>query len=283
MDRSSRPPDPAPAVASFARAIAPAEPELDLAQAALAIAQAEYPNLDPRAYLLKLDGMGYTLKERLGAERDIHAVVETLNSYLFGDLGFRGNVDSYYDPRNSFLNDVLDRRLGLPITLSAIYMELGKRIGFPFQGVGLPGHFVVKCPEPHEEIFIDPFNRGAIISAEECAERVAQVSGGQVQFQEHFLSRVTKRQMLARMLNNLKGIYLSAQQYPKALVMVQFLLTLSPWALSEIRDRGMIRSYLRDYEGGVQDLVTYLKYSPHADDADVVRHNVDSLNRVLGK
>ena len=272
--------DPSRAAANFAQVIAAREDDLDLDLAALTIAQAEYPDLDLRAYVLKLDAMGYALKERLGGQRSPYAIIGALNAYLFDELGFRGNAEQYFDPRNSFLNDVLDRRLGIPITLCAIYMELGRRIGFPFCGVGLPGHFVVKCPEPYSEIFVDPFNRGAIISADDCAQRVAQVSNGQVQFQEHFLSGVTKKQILARILNNLKGIYLSDQQYTRALVIVQFLLTLSPWALPEIRDRGMIRSYLRDYAGGLHDLQTYIQYSPSADDADVVRHNIDSLKRI---
>lgn len=269
--------------ASFARAVASPDEELDLALASLAIAQAEYADLVPRTYVLKLDGLGYTLKDRLGDQRNPYAVIGAINTYLFGELGFKGNIDQYYDPRNTFLNDVLDRRLGIPITLSTIYMELGRRIGFPFGGVGLPGHFLIKCPEPYNEVFVDPFNNGAILSADDCAELVRRVSGGQVEFQEHFLATVTKKQMLARMLNNLKGVYLSTQQYPKALVIVQLLLTLSPWALTEIRDRGMIRSYLRDYEGGLGDLETYLQYCPAADDADVVRHNIDSLKRLLGR
>lgn len=276
------PSDPSRAAASFAQAIAARDEELDLALTALTIAQAEYQDLDPGAYILKLDGMGYALKDRLGSQRNPYAVIGALNAYLFDELGYKGNADEYHDPRNSFLNDVLDRRLGIPITLSIIYMELGRRIGLPFQGVGLPGHFVIKCPEPHGEVFVDPFNRGATLSADDCAALVKQVSRGQVQFQEHFLSGVTKRQMLARILNNLKGIYLSQQEYPKALVVVQFLLTLSPWALPEVRDRGMIRSYLRDYQGGLRDLETYLQYSPAAEDTDVVRRNVDSLKRVLG-
>jgi len=271
------------AAANFAHVVAAREEELDLDLAALTISQAEYPDLDLRAYVLKLDAMGDTLKGRLEGQHNPYAIIGALNTYLFDELGFQGNADEYFDPRNSFLNDVLDRRLGIPITLCTVYMELGRRIGFPFCGVGLPGHFVVKCAEPYGEIFVDPFSRGAILSADDCAQRVTQVSNGQVPFQEHFLSSVTKKQILARILNNLKGVYLSTQQYSRALVIVQFLLTLSPWALPEIRDRGMIRSYLRDYAGGLSDLQTYVQYSPSADDADVVRHNIDSLKRIVGR
>src|SRR5262249_34684783 len=130
--------------------------------------------------------------------------VATINEVLFEDFGFRGNNDDYYDPRNSFFNDVLDRRIGIPITLSAVYPEVARRVNFPMSGVGMPGHFIVKYADPHEEFFLDPFHSGAIMTADDCREWIKTRFGDALEFSERLLARVTPRQILSRMLNNLK-------------------------------------------------------------------------------
>src|SRR5437899_3280203 len=184
------------------------EHDVDLAEASLLIAGEEYPDLDPVRYLARLDELGSALRHEAGGARGEDAVA-ALNRLLFQVEGFRGNTEDYYDPRNSFLNDVLDRRTGIPITLSLIYMEVGKRLGLSLEGVGMPGHFLVKCLPEGLEIFIDPFHQGEILLEEGCKKRLMEIYGNDFQFKRSFLDSVGKRQILSRMLTNLKGIYLN--------------------------------------------------------------------------
>jgi regulator of sirC expression with transglutaminase-like and TPR domain len=171
--------------------------------------------------------------------------IEYLNAYLFEERGFRGNTEDYYDPRNSFLNDVIDRSLGIPITLSIVYMEVGRRIGMPLQGVGMPGHFIMKYTEPEGDIYIDPFNKGRMLSREACVELVQQLYGEPVPFEETFLAPVSKKQILARMLMNLKAIYVHTKDYLKALSVVERLLIIQPDVEQELKDRAALRHQIR--------------------------------------
>jgi regulator of sirC expression with transglutaminase-like and TPR domain len=167
--------------------------------------------------------------------------IEHLNAYLFEERGFRGNTQEYYDPRNSFLNDVIDRRLGIPITLSVVYMEVGRRVGMPLQGVGMPGHFIMKYADPEEDIYIDPFNRGRILSHEACEELLHDVYGEPVPFQETFLAPVSKKQILSRILMNLKAIYIHTKDYLRALSVVERQLIIQPDTEQEVKDRAALR------------------------------------------
>ncbi len=255
--------------------------EIDLAAAALLIAREEYPSLDVGGYLRRLNEMSEEVRDRIGAERHPLTVAAGLSRYLFSELGFSGTEEEYFDPRSSYLNDVLDRRKGIPLSLSIVYMEVARRAGFEVQGVGLPGHFIVKHPHPDDEIFVDPFNGGAVLSVQDCAAKVDAIYGGAVDFQPFMLGAVTKRQILARAIHNLKTIYLAGRQHRKALSMVELLLTLAPWDLDEIRDRGILRYYLGDLLGAVEDLETYLDYSREAGDVEAVERNVRVLRRLL--
>jgi regulator of sirC expression with transglutaminase-like and TPR domain len=208
-----------------------------------------------------------------------------LGRYLGGERGFRGNAEDYYDPRNSCLNAVLDRRLGLPITLSVVYLEVGWRLGLPLAGVGLPGHFVIKHagagPEP--EVMVDPFEGGVVLSEADCAERLRRVHGRPIPLEAHYLAAVTRKQILARMLTNLKHIYLgpAARDYGRALDTIEHLLLLSPWALDEIRDRGLVQWQLGHTEAAIVDLETYLEYAGDAADAPLIQQRLASLRRRL--
>lgn len=257
--------------------------EIDLAQAALLIAREEYPTLDPAPYLRRLEEMAIEARDLVGAERHPRSIAVGLGRYLFTEKGFAGASEEYFDPRASFLNDVLDRRIGIPLSLSLVYMEVARRAGFTVDGVGLPGHFIVKHPCPGGDIFVDPFDRGSLLVPEDCARKVHEIYAGSVPFQPCMLGAVTKRQILARTIHNLKTIYLAAKWYERALSMVELLLVLAPWDVDEIRDRGMLRYRLGDYEGAAADLETYLKYSVAAQDIDLVRRNVRALKRMLGK
>jgi regulator of sirC expression with transglutaminase-like and TPR domain len=228
----------------FTDAVSGPENRLDLARAALLIASEEYPGLDSLRYIAKLEVMAAAVRPAVAMTNDPTWKIRSLNTYLFEERGFRGNTEEYYDPRNSFLNDVVDRRLGIPITLSVIYMEVGRRVGMPLQGVGMPGHFITKYAEPGEDIYIDPFNRGRILSREACEELIQQLHGEPVPFQESFLAPVSKKQILARMLMNLKAIYIHNGDHLKALSVVERLLIIQPDMEQEEKDRAALRNLI---------------------------------------
>ena len=255
--------------------------EIDLAAACLIVARHEYPDLDVNAYLRRLDEMASEVRDLIGNERHPLTVAAGMSRYLFGDLGFTGAVEEYFDPRASYLNDVLDRARGIPISLSIVYVEVARRAGYQVDGIGLPGHFIVKHPQPGGDLFVDPFNHGAILTPEECAAKVKEIYNGAVEFQPGMLGAVTKRQILSRMVHNLKTIYAAARLRRKALEMVEFLLIIAPWDLDEIRDRGMLRYQLGDGGGAVEDLETYLEYYSQATDADTIRSSVRAIRRTL--
>jgi regulator of sirC expression with transglutaminase-like and TPR domain len=244
---------------------------IDLARAALYIAQEEYPTLDPEEYLNVLDTMAVELEERLPVERYPMRVIQTINQYLYGELGFSGNKENYYDPRNSFLNDVIERRLGIPISLATVYLELARRINFPMVGIGMPGHFLIRPDIPNMEIFVDVFDDGEILFLQDCQEKLSQIYQQPVKLQPEFLPKVTTSQILARMLSNLKYIYLKQQELEKALAAVERILLVFPDTTLELRDRGLIFYQLGQFSQAVTDLEAYLIKSPEADDLPAIR------------
>jgi len=270
---------PAPCRRAFARLVSRPELAIDLAEAALLIAKEEYPDLEVARYLSRLDAMAAELRDRVGKGPDAHRLIASLGDYLFKEQGFRSNADDYHDPRNSFLNDVLDRRMGIPITLSAVYMEVGRRLGVHLHGVGMPGHFLVKYVGPGEEIVIDPFDGGAIVSPADCQRILDRISGGKLALEPRFLSSLGTRQILARMLTNLKVIYFNSQAYAKALGVVDRLLILDPRAATEVRDRGLLCCQLKRYPEAMADLERYLKLAPAAEDAEVIRDHLRSIRQ----
>ena len=270
---------PPPCRLAFARLVSRPEPAIDLAEAALLIAKEEYPDLEVAQYLSHLDAMAAQVRTRVGCALDSHRLIASLSDFLFREEGFRGNADDYYDPRNSFLNDVLDRRTGIPITLSALYMAVGRRLGVRLLGVGMPGHFLVKYVGPDEEIVIDPFNGGAIVSSADCQRLLDRIYDGKLPLDPRFLATVGTRQILARMLHNLKAIYVNIQAYGKALGIVERLLILDPQAAAEIRDRGLLSCQIKRYPQAVADLEQYLRLAPAAEDAKVIRDHLRSIRQ----
>ncbi|MCH8185196.1 MAG: transglutaminase family protein [Chloroflexi bacterium] len=200
--------------------------KIDLAQMALLIAAAEYPDLDVKEELRALDSLAAGASRSLGEETDPLARVNRLSEYLFDEVGFRGNREDYYDPRNSFLNEVLSRRLGIPITLSLVYIEVGKRLGVPLVGVGMPGHFMVRINSGEEGLMIDPFHRGILLSEKECAQRLQEVAGAGVPWDRSYLAPVSNRGLIERILLNLRGIYGRRHDQPRALRAAEWLLAL---------------------------------------------------------
>ena len=198
------------------------ESQVDLASAALLIALDEYPTLDIQKYLREINAMASVIRSEIDfpVESRPMETIERLNRLLFHTKGFRGNSEDYYDPRNSYLNEVLERRLGIPITLSLVFMEVGRRLGLELEGVGMPGHFIVRCLYNGCEVFVDPFNQGEILLEDQCRKRLELQYGTGFQFSRSFLDSVGKHQILTRMLANLKGIYLQREEFRKAFLAV---------------------------------------------------------------
>ena len=251
---------------------------LDLAQAALLIAAEEYPNLDSDVYIERLDHFADLARERAADARDAGDVITALNSVMFEVLGFRGNRENYYDPRNSFLNQVIDRRMGIPITMTVVYIEVARRIGFPVKGVSLPFHFIAKHEAESGDVFIDPFNEGRVLGVAGCSELVAGVSGGKLELSAEHLAPVTKKQILLRMLSNLLGIY-SAGDHARALAAIERILLIDPGSASHIRDRGLLLHRLGDRTGAMAELERYLSLNPDAPDAESVRGEIKSIRQ----
>ena len=255
----------------FATMLSEDEGSINLAKAALLIAEEEYPGLDVEAYLNRLDRMAHEVEKRFRHDEGPLVCVEALNSYLFNDLNFRGNAEEYYDPRNSFLNEVLERRIGIPITISTVYLEVGWRLGLPLHGIGFPGHFLVKYSRAEGEIILDPFHRGSILTEKECQGRLDQAYARGVRLRPDFLAAATKRQILARILANLKGIYVAAKDYRRALAAVERMLLINPNLAPEIRDRGILRMQLSQAPEAIADLEWYVTTNPQAEDVEEVR------------
>ena len=257
---------------------------IPLAQAALAIARIEYPNLDADHYLARLADLGQQVQGRLRKNPTARESIALLNRKLFEEEGLRGNREEFYDPRNSFLNDVLDRKLGIPITLSVIYMDVAGRIGFSVAGVGMPGHFLVKHYDAVAgELFIDPFNCGAILSQEDCQQRLHEGYGGQAEMQAHYLRPVTHREILSRMLNNLRQIYLKQEDASRSLAVLDLLLAIPPTCPDWLRERALVRLNLDQYVGAAQDFGKYLQVAPEAADAEAVRETFDMVRQLLAR
>lgn len=243
---------------------------VDLANAALLIARLEYPALDVDTYIRRLDEMGDTLRERMTDDADPQTRLAALCVYLFEEEGFRGNSDEYYDPRNSFLNDVLDRRVGIPISLSTVFIEVGARLGLAVSGVGLPGHFIVRVHDDKGDVLVDPFHGGTLLSEEDCQKRLDRVSGGKMRLRPHHLASCSPKQILGRMLSNLKAIYVKGGDHLRALGVMDLLLAVSADP-DQVRDRGLLYAALDCYSLAAADLTTYLDRCPTAKDADTMR------------
>jgi regulator of sirC expression with transglutaminase-like and TPR domain len=261
----------------FYKEIYQPEEQINLAKAALYIAQEEYPDLDPDEYLNALDTMASEVRERLPDQRYPLRVIQAINQYLYDDLNFTGNKDDYYDPRNSYLNDVIERRTGIPITLALLYLEIAKRVDFPMVGIGMPGHFLIRPDFPDAAIYVDAFNSGEILFEQDCQERLSELYQQPVQMKASFLEAVNNRRFLSRMLMNLKLIYLNRNELSKALAVVERLLLLFPGTPMELRDRGLLYYQIGEWMLAYQDLETYLVRVPGAEDAIAIRKLIEQI------
>ena len=274
--------DPKEARRAFAALLALPDDAIDLGHASLLIAREEYPDLDVGRYLTRLDELAEEVRRRMTGREGAASQIAHLNHLLFEEMGFRGNREEYDDPRNSFLNDVLDRRTGIPITLSTVYLEVGRRIGCRLAGVAFPGHFLVRYSgqETMPDVLIDPFNRGQILTERECKNLLLEKYGGEVTFRPELLKRARNREILQRMINNLKWIYRQRSDFHMALRVQQLLLCIAPNRPEEIRDRGMIEFRLALFAEAVTDFERYLEMAPQAPDAPQIGKRLRELRRL---
>ena len=256
------------------------EERIALGEAALLIATDAYPDLDVAGYLARLDDMTQTLERRLRADISTTDSLKILNHYLFDELGYAGNTAEYYDPRNSYFNDVIERRLGIPITLSVLYMEIGRRIGLKLSGVSFPGHFLVKCNVREGAIVLDPYAKGASLGIKDLQAKLSTLAKGVELAPETvmpMLASAGHKEILARMLRNLKAIFVQQHDHERALGTVERLIALAPEAAEEIRDRGVIYRELECFRAALADFEHYLQLRPQAPDARAIEQHIAEL------
>lgn len=253
--------------------------DFNLAQVALLIAAEEYPQLDTGPYLQRLDFYAERVKDRLADESAPPVLLGEISKVLFEEESYRGNAEAYYDPRNSYLNDVLDRKLGIPITLSIIYMEVGWRLGLPLEGVNFPGHFLVRYEGEALRLLVDPFQGGMIRFEDEAQDLLDRVYGGTVKLQSEYLRGADKRDVLVRLLSNLKTIHLNTRDDERALAAAERILILRPDSAEDVRDRGMLLARRGRVAEAVAELEHYLDVLPGAPDAQRIRMLLDELTK----
>jgi regulator of sirC expression with transglutaminase-like and TPR domain len=258
--------------------------EFDLARACFMIAQDAYPALDIDHELARLDALAATIRARVAADAFAEQKVVALNHYLFGELGFAGNTESYYDPRNSYLNDVIERRVGIPITLSVLYMEIGRRIGLPLQGVSFPGHFLVKLRVRRGQLVLDPFAGGEPLGESDLRDRLAAaVPGASDVAVDRYLDAASAGDIITRVLRNLKAIHMQAGRLDAALQVLNRILLAAPHAVQELRDRGLVYAKLECFRPALGDLQNYLRRAPEAADAPEIRGQVVELQAKVAR
>ena len=252
-------------------------PGPDLAAPAFLIARIEYPRLDPEPYLDRLEAMGEdaarVVAREAGHDSPLAARIDAINHYLFDEQGFAGNREHFDDPRNSCLNEVMDRKKGIPITMALIYIEVARRAGVRTEGVNFPGHFLVRClqdlhtDDPSEGLIVDPFHSGAILNEAEC-RKLLEPHMSDAAFEPSLLARATRRQILVRMLLNLKKLYVKMHSFPQARATTDALLALQPSSLADLRDRGLLAYHMNDFSHALRDLEEYLKVARLSDQDD---------------
>jgi len=255
--------------------------DLELDRAALYLASIEYPDLDAGSFLSILDSYAVELAARLPDECSGQQYVGAANAYLFEELGFAGNAQNYYDPRNSCLNEVLTTRTGIPITLSLVYIEIARRLAKPVFGIGLPGHFVVQYDDGTFRPYIDPFHAGRILTAAECYDLMRQSSGEQFPDDPAALSRVSKQQILRRMINNMRSVYFFRRAHGKALKVLDLLLAANPESADEYKQRSVVMLEMKNYKGARSDLERYLKLAPDSADREQMQKQLRALKQYI--
>lgn len=269
---------PDPAYDDFVQLWSKSQPP-DLLVAALHVARIAYPALDLAEQCEQVEHLAELAQVRLADAPTTHTRLLRLNHFLFDEMGFRGDTIDYYNPRNSFLNDVLARRSGIPITLSVLYLVVGRRAGLELSGVGLPAHFVVRheTGDPMHRVYIDPYHRQILPNREACRRLVSRISGQDVQLSEEAFVAQTTSQIIVRMLANLKGAYLRLQDFTHALAAVDRLLVLLPNDAHQWRDRGLLHYQMGSLGQSSYDLTRYLWLAKDDEDTTAIRNTLESI------
>ena len=250
-------------------------PNYNLIEKCLKLGQIiEYPELNISKYIEKINEMGNSLKIKIGEVKNPTYLISVLNEYLFDELGFYGAEEDYYDPVNSFLNVVLDKKIGIPITLSILYTEVAKHIGLDLRIVGFPGHVIVKYKK---EMILDPFYRGRLLTIEDLEKILNRNFGEDVEFVPEYLNEATTEQLLTRLLRNLKNAYTQSYAYDNAMKCTDMILGMQPESSEEIRDKGILEERLLRYDKALPLLNKYLELEPEADDADFILELIKSV------
>lgn len=253
--------------------------EWDLCHAALLIAAELQPDLDIQRYQDELSTMAESIRNRTANAMDEQARIQELNAYFYGDLGFAGDKQDYYLPENSLLNKVIERRRGIPITLAVIYLKMANAAGLDAYGIGFPGHYLLGVHGRHENIILDPFDQGQILTPGQLRnmlQQLTQVPADDIVLEKNLLA-ASKSETVVRMLRNLKQIYIEAQKVELALSCIEMILSIIPETPDELRDRGMIYQHIEYTQGAISDLTHYLKLVPDAEERGVIEALLDSL------
>jgi regulator of sirC expression with transglutaminase-like and TPR domain len=265
----------------FAWQVSLPETQLELDRAALYLAGEEYPDLEVTQCLRQLNALADEVRAAAGGGYDREALVKALNFHLFEHLGFTGNPDDYYNPENSFLNRVLDTRIGIPIALSVLYLEVARRLGLKCYGVGMPGHFLVALEDL--DLYLDPFHTGLLLSAGDCRRLAVDMFGPALAWNDNFLAPCPKRVILFRMLNNLKQIYLRSRDYQRGINALQRMILIDPDAISLYKELAWCQVQLRDYLPAIRSLENYLRRGESPQDSAEVERQIRSLRTALAQ
>jgi regulator of sirC expression with transglutaminase-like and TPR domain len=272
--------------ARWQRLVAAAPQNASLAEGALLIAAEEYESLDVDGYLAKLETMGAALHRRLRSDISPTEALLALNRYLFDELGFSGNAQDYYDLRNSYLNEVIDRRLGIPITLAIVYIEIGRRIGLQLHGVSFPSHFLVKCTLRDGSVILDPYAKGASLGIDDLKHRLLSLAKDldvDDKLMKTMLAAAAPNEIFARLLRNLRAIHLSKDDRLKALGASDRIITLLPHAAEEYRERAQLYLELECFRAALTDFRRYLRMKPEASDSAAVSRHIAELEPLAAR
>lgn len=266
----------------FATMVMGPEESLDLVEGALLIARTAFPELISSVYTARLDQWAEKLRHALGPSPSPADILRSLNRILFEEEGFQGDHLNYYDPQNSFLNRVLERKLGIPITLSLVYSEVGRRAGLPVHGIALPGHFIAGLLHASGTLYVDAFNGGGILTEKECRDMILRRYGHKAVADANWQTPAGKKTILKRMLRNLKGIYRHLNQELQAFEMLQWILAVAPDAPAELKERGLLYEAMGNSAFAVRDLERYLDLAPEAEDGEMIASKIILLRDEKG-
>lgn len=250
-------------------------PSFNLVEKSLKLAQIlEYPDLDIDVYIKKINRIGKSLKESISDVKNPVYLISMLNEHLFMNLGFRRDDGDYYNSKNNFLNDVIDKKSGIPVTMSILYVEIAKFVGLNLRIVGFPGHIIVKYDE---EIILDPFHDGRLLSIDDLQSILSANFGGELKFEPNYLDELSSEQILVRLARNLKNSYMRTSVFDKALRCTNMVLAIQPESPDAIRDKGILEETMLHHEIALKYLNLYLKTNPNAEDVDFVLELIKNI------